>query len=209
MKLGVADWLPQFDPAASADQPRIDIAAARRVRDAGFRGSSLYIARPLETTLDEVRRIKQVFDAADLEIAQLNGAYETLCNPDDDLRARGVTGVRMLCRFARAVEAHSLYARPGGLNPKGPWLPHPGNHTQELFDRVVDSLRKICRVAEHEGVILAIEGHVVSTLDTPRRMRELIDTGYLIIEHLPEDQALQGRDYIVSIARQLGVLLEQ
>jgi sugar phosphate isomerase/epimerase len=33
----------------------------------------------------------------------------------------------------------------------------------------------VCAVAEGEGVLLAIEGHVLSPLDTPRRVRELFD----------------------------------
>ena len=36
------------------------------------------------------------------------------------------------------------------------------------------SLRAVCAAAEAEGVVLAIEGHVLSLLDTPERIAELI-----------------------------------
>jgi sugar phosphate isomerase/epimerase len=228
----------------------------------------------------------------DLEIAQLNGWYETLCNRDDALRAQGVAGMQALVRIGATLRAPFVYVRPGGHNPRGHWYAHPENHTQATFDHIVDSLKQVMKVAEAEGVIVAIEGHVLSALDTPRRMRELIDAvgspklkfnfdpvnftgtvkdvhdtsrvlnelvnelgqyvvaahakdcklgdalvvhveevvlgtgtmnyplfmrqfqtlapdGYFIIEHLPDEQVLQSRDFVVPLAKQLGIPLEQ
>ena len=61
------------------------------------------------------------------------------------------------------------------MNPKGHWWPHRDNHSPETFDRLVDSLRQVCRVAEPEGVILAVEGHVLSPLDSARKIAQLLD----------------------------------
>ncbi|NJM40050.1 MAG: TIM barrel protein [Anaerolineae bacterium] len=52
---------------------------------------------------------------------------------------------------------------------------HAENHTQETFDVLVQSCKHIARTAEQEGMTLAIEGHVSSTLDTPQRARDLLD----------------------------------
>lgn len=83
--------------------------------------------------------------------------------------------MQTLCRWARVLDAETLYVRPGGLNPRGHWYGHPANHALETFDRLVDSLRQVSLVAQSEGVPLAIEGHVLSPLDTPQRVRDVLD----------------------------------
>ena len=167
MKLGVAGLLP-------SDWRRIDVEICRGVRAAGFRGAQWFFTKPLEADLADVKRVKQAFKDAQLEIAQVNGGYEALVNPVDGIRAEGVRGLSALTRLGAIVSAPSVYVRPGGLNPRGHWWPHPGNHTPETFDHLVDSLRQVCAVAKTEGVILAIEGHVLSPLDSAQRVCDLL-----------------------------------
>jgi len=167
MKLGVAGLFPP-------DWRRIDVEICRGMRAAGFRGAQWFFTKPLEAAPADVQRVKQAFKDAQLEIAQVNGWYEALVNPDEGIRAQGVRGLIALTRLGAIVNAPSVYIRPGGLNPRGHWWPHPGNHTPETFDHLVDSLRQVCAVAETEGVILAIEGHVLSPLDSAQRVRDLL-----------------------------------
>jgi sugar phosphate isomerase/epimerase len=296
MKLGVAGQLPKLIDATPAffpaDWRSIDADAIQRVRGYGFRGAQWFINKPLEAEAGDIRRVSDAFKAADLEVCQLNGWYEPICSYDDRLRAEGVKGAQTLARIGKQVDAVSVYVRPGGHNPRGHWFPHPENHSQRTIDNLVDSLKKICAVAESEGMKIAVEGHVLSPIDTPKRMREVIDAvgspalgfnfdpvnmigsvrdvhdtsrvideccellgdrllaahakdcaladqlvlhidevvpgtgamsyalfmmkfqelcpdGYFIIEHLPDVQSLQARDFIVSLAKQIGVALEQ
>ncbi|RPJ43542.1 MAG: sugar phosphate isomerase/epimerase [Chloroflexi bacterium] len=167
MKLGVVGLLPPWE--------QIDEEAARRVRAAGFCGVSIFFQRPLETDLVAVRKLKSALDAAGLEVAQANGWYEVLVHPDESLRAEGIRGVQALCRIGRVLDAPSVYVRPGSLNPRGAWYPHAANHTAETFDRLVDSLKKASRAAQEEGEVLGLEGHVLSPLDSPRRVRDVLD----------------------------------
>ncbi|MBE0698150.1 MAG: sugar phosphate isomerase/epimerase, partial [Anaerolineaceae bacterium] len=167
MKLGIAGLLPAWE--------LIDLAAAQRVRAAGFRGASIFFANPLEANIQAVKELKTVLEDGELEAAQANGWYEVLVHPDEDLRAEGVKGIQALCRLGRVLDAASVYVRPGSLNPRGAWYPHPLNHTPETFERLVDSLKQACAAAADEGVILGLEGHVLSPLDTPRRMRDVLD----------------------------------
>jgi sugar phosphate isomerase/epimerase len=147
---------------------------AQKVRAAGFRGVSVFFPHPLETNHAGVARVKAALYAAGLEAAQANGWYECLVNPDDALRAAGVKGLQALTRIGRWLDADTVYVRPGSLNPNGAWYPHPGNHTKETFDRLVDSLRQAAAVAQTEGMILAIEGHVLSPLDSARSIYDLL-----------------------------------
>lgn len=167
MKLGIAGLLPPWN--------QIDLPAARRARAAGFRGASIFFPKPLEADPRDVQRLNDILAESGLEAAQANGWYEVLVHPDADRRAEGVRGVQALTRLGRAVGAASVYVRPGSLNPRGAWYPHPENRSPAVFDRLVSSLKAAARAAEQEGMLLALEGHVLSPLDTPRRMRDALD----------------------------------
>jgi sugar phosphate isomerase/epimerase len=167
MKLGVVGLLPPWE--------QIDIGSARQVRSAGYRGVSIFFQRPLEADLTAVSRLKSVLDSAGLEVAQANGWYEVLVNPDDALRAQGVQGLQALIHIGRVLAAKSVYVRPGSHNPRGAWYPHPENYTPRTFERLVDSLRLAAQTAQAEAMVLGLEGHVLSLLDTPQRMRAVIE----------------------------------
>jgi sugar phosphate isomerase/epimerase len=167
MKLGVAGLLPEWQ--------KIDIAAAQKVRAAGFKGASIFFQRPLEAGMKEISRLKQALDAAGLETAQANGWYECLVNPDDDLRAASVKGLQALVGLGQQLGAPTVYVRPGSLNPGGHWWPHPANHTPAVFDRLVGSLKLVSATAQTAGMVLAIEGHVLSPLDSAMQVRHLLD----------------------------------
>jgi sugar phosphate isomerase/epimerase len=152
----------------------IDAAAARRVRAAGFRGASIIIPRPLEAEEADLRRLKAALDAADLEVAQANGMFEALVNPDEAARALGVRGLRKMIEIGRFLNAETVFVRPGSLHQESHWHPHPENHSAQTFDRLVDSLRQAAATAEAEGMTLALEGHVVCPVDSPQRMRDTL-----------------------------------
>lgn len=168
MKIGVAGYLP-------SDWRKIDLAATQRVKVAGFSGAQVFFDRPLEAQSNDIARVKRAFDDAGLVVAQTNGWYECLINPDDATRAEGIRGMQALVRAGRQLDTRFVYVRPGSINPNGHWWPHPDNHLPQTFDRLVASLKQVCAVAEAEGVRVGVEGHVVSTLDKPQRVRDLID----------------------------------
>src|SRR5262245_39181593 len=159
MKLGVVGLLPPWE--------QIDAEAARRVRAAGYRGVSIFFQKPLEADQAAVQRLKRALDEADLEAAQANGWYEVLVHPDEPTRAEGIRGLQALTRIGRALDAKTVYVRPGSLSATGAWNPHPGNFEPRVFDRLVDSLKQVAQTAQAEGMTLALEGHVGSLLDSP------------------------------------------
>jgi len=169
MKLGI-------NPIPDLDWRQIDWPDyARCWRNLGFSGATIFIHKPLESHPRDILPVKRACDDAGLAVTQANGWYECLVNADPALRAEGIKGMQALCRYGAYLNAYSIYMRPGSLNPNGHWWAHPGNHSAETFDRLVDSVRQVCRVAEGEGVKIAIEGHVLTSLDTPARVRDLLD----------------------------------
>jgi sugar phosphate isomerase/epimerase len=83
--------------------------------------------------------------------------------------------LKAACGIAAALGAETVYVRPGSLNTAGSWTPHPLNTAPPTLDRLAAALREVSRTAEDVGVLLALEGHVVSPLETPERVREVID----------------------------------
>lgn len=168
LNLGVAGLLP-------ADWRNIDVNVLRGVRAAGFTGVSIVVNQPLDAQHVDAQRVRAALDETGVRCAQANGMYERLIDADPARRAEGVRGHQALTRLGRIFGAHCVYVRPGSRNPRGHWWHHPDNHTAEAFDTLVASCRQVARTAEEEGMTLAIEGHVSSTLDTPQRARDLLD----------------------------------
>src|SRR3990172_8597585 len=143
MKLGVVGLLPEWHS--------LDRAAAQRVREAGFRGASIIIPRPLEAEADDLRRLKEAVESAGLEVAQANGMFERLVDPDEAARAEGIRGLRAMIRIGRTLNAGTVFVRPGSINPNSHWFPHPENHTPRTLARLVDSLRQAAAPATAEA----------------------------------------------------------
>ncbi len=112
---------------------------------------------------------------AGVGVAQVNGRYESLVNPDERIRQVGIETYRALIQVCARLRGDNVYVRPGSINPGGHWWPHRENHTPETIDRLVDSLRQVAETAEDAGVVIAVEGHTVSPLDTAGKVREVID----------------------------------
>ena len=168
MRSGVVGLMPQ--------QPtEITPAVAARLRENGFTGVTVHVPDPLNARREDFQRAGQVLRDAGVTVAQANARYEILVHPDEERRAIGIKGLQMACQVASWLEAGTVYVRPGSLNPKGPWTPHPENTSLRTLTRLVDSLQQAARAAEDVGIPLAIEGGAVSPLDTPEQVRDVIE----------------------------------
>ena len=76
----------------------------------------------------------------------------------------------IICKV-RIAQVHTL-DQVVFLNENGAWLPHPENHTDKVFDRLVDSTKQICKVAESEGMLLILEGGYVSPVYSAKRVKD-------------------------------------
>ncbi len=167
MRSGVVGLLP-------ADPRSITTADARRARELGFTGTSVVLGEPDTYALDEFRRVGDVLDAEGVAVAQANGTYPSLISPDPAVRQAGIDGMQRHMQAARALHAETLYVRPGGLNPVGPWYPHPDHHQDAAFEQAVESIATLAEIAEAQGIALVVEGHVLSVFDRPERIAELL-----------------------------------
>ncbi len=146
------------------------------VSSIGYTVHNLVVNDPTVFSEDDIKRIRDDFHNNSLIIGQTNGSYGGgLVSPDQKVRDEAISFVKNMCILTSRLSAPNTYLRPGSVNPMGPWLPHPENHTQKVFDRLVDSTKQIISVAEKEGVMLALEGGYVSPIYSARRTKDFID----------------------------------
>lgn len=168
MRAGVVGYVPA-DPAA------ITPAITKTIRDHGYLGTTVRILAPLEANPDALRQAGQTLRDGGVEVVQCNPQYEMLVHPDEATRALGIRQLQAAARCARLMGAHNTYIRPGSLSPHGPWRPYPGNNHLNTIERLVAVLREVAKAGEQEGVPYAIEGAAVSPLDTPERVRDVLE----------------------------------
>jgi sugar phosphate isomerase/epimerase len=169
MLLGAAGRIP-------GDWRGITAGGLRAAAAEGFTVLNIVVTDPDEVRHDDVVRLKRMFADAGLQPGQTNGLYGgVLVSTDEAERAAGIEFMKRMCGLTSCLGAPNTYLRPGSINPKGPWLPHPENRSQRVFDRLVDSAQRVCRAAEDEDVKIAVEGGVVSPLYSARRVRNFID----------------------------------
>ncbi|MEX1018863.1 MAG: sugar phosphate isomerase/epimerase family protein [Litorilinea sp.] len=168
MRLATTGFLP-------GDLRTLEPAHVQKVRQEGFVGCCCRFADFAAPTTDELHKIRDIIAGEGVGIAQVNGQYEGMVNPDESRRQAGIATFRQAIQVCATLQGDNLYVRPGSINPRGHWTPHPDNHLPATIDRLVDSLTQVTRTAEDAGVILTIEGHVLSPLNTVAMVREVLD----------------------------------
>lgn len=169
MLLGVSGFLRGDWLDASADD-------MQKVADNGFKTALLTISDPSAGGSEDISRLKGLYSDFGMVMPMTRGAYGGgLCSDDEGVRERTVQFLIDTIRLSARMTCPTTYFRPGSLNPRGAWLPHRENRSDATFDRLVDSAKRACAVAESEGVMLVVEAGVVCPLYTPRRVREFFD----------------------------------
>ena len=169
MLLGAAGRIP-------GDWQNITLEGLQTAAAEGFAVLNVVVTDPNGLKDDDIDRLKRMFVEAGMEIGQTNGRYGgALVGTDEVQRNAAIEFVKRMCELTACLGAPNTYLRPGSMSPDGPWLSHPENRSESVFDRLVDSATKVCRTAEAEGVTLAVEGGAVSPLYSARRARDFID----------------------------------
>jgi sugar phosphate isomerase/epimerase len=169
MLLGAADF-------HVGDWRRIPADVMARAVALGFRTLNVRVTDPGSGSAEDIHRTRQLFADHGLVVGQTVGEYGgDLVSPDPSRREATIAFVERMCDLTSRLGSPNTYLRPGSLNPAGAWTPHPENRSTEVFDRLVDSTRRICRTAESVGVMVAVEAGVVSPLYSPGRVREFLD----------------------------------
>ena len=148
------------------------------VHDLGFTGFGFHLdgAMAFDISAADCRGYHEFMADEDLDLAQFAITYsECLFDPDPAVRQAVTAKIDRGTEIAGQLRAQSFLLRPGSLSPEGSWTPHRDNHLPANQDLLVETLKPIARKAEQEGVILAMETHVVSIMDPPEKCRDIVE----------------------------------
>jgi sugar phosphate isomerase/epimerase len=150
----------------------------RAVRDLGFTGIGFHLDGDMafDITPDDCRRYHEFMAGEGIDLVQFAILYkECLFSPETAQREAVTAKINRGTEIAAALGAEAFLLRPGSRSPAGSWAPHRDNHLPECADLLVETLKPIARKAEGEGVILAMETHVVSIMDPPEKCRDIVE----------------------------------
>jgi len=162
-------------------------AHVAELRDHGFAGfATRFWDAPFTVSTERANRVRALFEAGGVTITQATGYWQPLIHPDEAQRA---AGVRVLCeaiRVAGDLGATAVLTGPGTLNPRssdlpdeqrrwGAWWPDRHNHGPAPVGRLIRSLREAAVAAERHGVLISLECHVASTIESPECARDVVE----------------------------------
>src|SRR4051794_22904018 len=170
MRLGVAGGIVPHDLNTLGDRQ------VARIAELGLTGVGTHFrGDPATLSRDALRRAHDLFAAHGIAIVQSWGWQQPLVSPDEPTRRAAARTLTHAVRVAADLGAQSVLSGPGSRNPRGPWHPHPENHSQGAEDALVQSLKEAAGACEEYGVPIALECHVTSTLDSVARVRRVLD----------------------------------
>ncbi|HSN76638.1 MAG TPA: sugar phosphate isomerase/epimerase family protein [Anaerolineae bacterium] len=169
MKIGVFGWI-------ISDLTDVDSAKIRGALDLGFTGLGAHVTVPASRIADEtIEQFRAAMAGLPVDFLQLWGPYPCIIAPDEDTRRAGVAQAREIVRLAARLGAPMAGVRPTSLNPRYEWAAHPDNYTPETEERFYRSLMEILETAHEAGVGIVLETHQTTVLDSPQRIRRIIE----------------------------------
>lgn len=169
MKIGVLGWIV-------SDLTDVDSDKIRGALALGFSGLGAHITVPANRIADEtIEQFRSAMAGLPVDFLQLWGPYPCIVTPDEETRRAGVAQAREIARLAARLGAPMAGVRPTSLNPGYEWAAHPDNYTPETEERFYRSLMEILETAHDVGVGIVLETHQTTILDTPQRIRRIIE----------------------------------
>ena len=170
LRLGVAGGPVPRDPAL------VDEALAGQLRALGVSVLTTHFQPTPELVAAHAGRVRGVLDAHGLTVVQATGYNPQLTHPDESVLVSELDRLRQAFETARLLGAEMIISGCGSRHPTAFYGPHPENHLPETRERLIRSLRRVVPWAENTGVVLALECHVTTVLDTPEHIGEVIQS---------------------------------
>ncbi|MBM3261815.1 MAG: TIM barrel protein [candidate division Zixibacteria bacterium] len=171
MRLGIVGMVPGDPRAITAEH-------LRRAGALNITTVCYHIGEPIlsELTAPDCRGINDLYTQEGLELAQMGIGYrECLFDPDAETRNHVVRlidrGIETACR----LNAGMALIRTGSLNPAGAYSPSRRNIESGRLEQLVETLRRVADKAEHEGMTIVIETHLLTLMGSPEINRQVIE----------------------------------
>jgi len=118
------------------------------------------------------KHIRDTFSKHNVNISIL-GCYINLAHPEDRELNELLDSFKEYIRFAREFGCSIIGTETGALNKE--YVYGPENNTEEAFQRTLNSIKILVEEAEKFGVIVGIEGVAKHVINTPERMKRVLD----------------------------------
>lgn len=169
MKFGAQSWI-------ISDLSDVTPENIGRIAALDFHGMTVHLSVPArEISEAAVENTPRVIAGQGLEFLQVWGPYPCIISPDETVRQAGVAAARDVVELTARMGVPAAGVRPTSLNPNGDWWPHRDNHSVETEDRFRRSLDEILETADAVGVDIVLETHVTTVLDSPRRIKRIVE----------------------------------
>ncbi|MFZ1756018.1 MAG: sugar phosphate isomerase/epimerase family protein, partial [Caldilineaceae bacterium] len=170
MRLGVVGMMP-------SDFRTINSEHLAAVRGLGLSGVGFHAAgRGLAAvTSAECAQVRQTFADAGMDIVQFGiGFGDCLFDPDAGARDEVVGVIGRGLEVAAELGAHVCLIRTGSLSPNGSYFPTAENHSQQSWQRLIETLGRVARKAENVGQTIVVETHLLTILESPEANRDAV-----------------------------------
>lgn len=102
------------------------------------------------------------------------GCYVNIGHPDDNERALLLSRFKEHIRYAKDFGCSIVGTETGSINADYSF--NPKNHGEKAFQRALDSISILVNEAEKFGVFVCIEGVSSHIINTPKRIKRVLDS---------------------------------
>jgi len=152
----------------------VDESLARQLAGLGVCVLTTHFQPSPEAVATDAGRVRGVLAEHGISIVQATGYNPQLTHPDDAVLSSELDRLRAAFETARLLGAEMIISGCGSRHASAFYGPHPANHLPATRERLIGTLRRVAPWAEEAGVVLALECHVTTALDTPEHIRDVI-----------------------------------
>ena len=143
----------------------------------GIYGVQLVMAKTIEGfkggcfTPAYAERIKAELDANNVKIPVL-GCYINPSSTDEEVLKGEMERFKEHLKYARFMGAHLVGTETGFVGTK---CVAADNHTEEAYQHFLGNMKELVSCAEKLGVVIGVEGVKIFVINTPQKMRRMLD----------------------------------
>ena len=169
IELGIAT------PAVPRDPVALDDRFCKWAADLGVSVLGTHLGPTPEDVQPHAAEIRARLAGWGLRIVQATGYNPSLVGADPARREEDLARLTRAFRVAQLLGSPMVLTGCGSYHPTHGYGPHLQNHSPEARERIVAFLRLAAPRAEDHGIVLALECHMITALDTPAHIREIVD----------------------------------
>jgi sugar phosphate isomerase/epimerase len=168
MKLGIS-------PSEAWELSTFDASTLQAFKQLGFSGVVPRFSEYPTFNQTQCAWVRSVYEQAGMDPMELGQYLLSFIDPDPALRRANIEKMKRALERAAWMGCPVVITGSGSLNPQHQWFDHRDNHSWRSFELLVQCLRELVRTAEDVEVCVGLECHTYTTLDSPERVRDVVD----------------------------------